>query len=125
MKPVALHALLLLLVLSLPACASSGADGDLEAYRLTVTQADGILLDSIREGFPEHEVRALGEGRVGYEFRIWNGGEMDVLRAEAVPLDSGRYDFRVTRSGTAEAAGEAARELLLVLIEERASRAAL
>jgi hypothetical protein len=95
-----------------------------KAYELTAADSDRVILESIREGWPQKTPEPLGGGQIGYQIRLWSEIDHDDLSAEAVPRGDDAYQFRVNVVGSSQAANNPAREKLVALIEKNAIRAA-
>jgi hypothetical protein len=109
-----------LFAVTLAGCSATTRLASEETFRITARQADRIILDSIHEGWHNQDTEALGEGKIGYKFRLWWKRDYDDITAEALPHGNNVYSFRVVNFGSAPYVGDPARIKLITLIVKKA-----
>jgi hypothetical protein len=109
----------ILLVLITAGCTSSNVPPAHahEPITLTETQADQIMLISIRQTWPDMSPGKLTDGRLGYSLELQRGLDVDRVTAIAVPTE-GKYKFSVwaTSLTSGETDTEARDELIRLII---------
>ena len=112
--------LIIFFAVALAGCSATTRLSSEETFRITARQADQIILDSIHEGWHDQDIEALGEGKIGYKFRLWWKRDYDDITAEAIPHANNIYSFRVVNFGSAPYVGDPARIKLITLIVKKA-----
>lgn len=123
MRTLDLVALVLALVVAACSTTGSAIRETTPAYRLDAAQADAVILEAMRAGWPDKTPDPAEEGEVGYSFRVHWALDIDRVHARAVTGADGTVSFEVWNVGTAPIAGGPARSKLLELLQAAAERA--
>lgn len=111
--------------LMLAGCSSTNSTQSMPngIFTLTPQQADSVIVTAIKQQWPDKQLKPLPDKRIGYIFSVWWAIDHDHISVEAIPEGKESYSFSVTNSGTAPLSGNSAREDLLPLLIENATKA--
>lgn len=124
MRPLAFVALTLACLFAACATTARARHDSTATFRLDAAQAEQVILEAVREGWPDKTPDPAGADEIGYSFLVHWGMEMDRVHARAVSMGDGAYRFEVWNVGDAPVAGGPARLRLRDLLQAAAERIA-